>query len=281
MLRFFKSTSFKIFALVLAALAAGSIFSALSRGEASPLTSAVSAVFSPAQRFASFISSKFSNLPISFRSSSYLAAEIEDLNGEIEALRNQLIDYEQSKRKLALYEEFLELKQENPDQKYCEASIVGRDAADYIGSFTLNKGSSSGISVQDPVIYGSNLVGVVSSVTPTQCTVNTILNPDVNVSCYEIRTAVLGYSTTSVELARDGFCKMPNLPASTAITQGGIVCTSGVGGVYPADLVIGTIDSVVDASVDISAAAIIKPAVEFDEITDVFVITEFDGQGTN
>ena len=261
MLRFFKSTSFKIFALVLAALAAGSIFSALSRGEASPLTSAVSVVFSPAQRFASFISSKFSNLPISFRSSSYLAAEIEDLNGEIETLRNQLIDYEKSKRKLALYEEFLELKQENPDQKYCEAS--------------------SGISVQDPVIYGSNLVGVVASVTPTQCTVNTILNPDVNVSCYEIRTAVLGYSTTSVELARDGFCKMPNLPASTAITQGGIVCTSGVGGVYPADLVIGTIDSVVDASVDISAAAIIKPAVEFDEITDVFVVTEFDGQGTN
>ena len=71
---------------------------------------------------------------------------------------------------------------------------------------------------------------------------------------------------------------MPGLASSTAVTAGGIVCTSGVGGIYPRDLIIGTIVDVVDGTVDISASAIIKPSVEFTEITDVFIITSFDGQ---
>lgn len=281
MRRFFNSFSFKLFCVVLAALIVGAMFSALSHGGSSPLTSVAGAVFGPVQRLASFTSAKLSSLPFSFRSSTVLAEEIDTLEGEVGTLRDQLVDYEQLRRKLNLYEEFLELKEDNPDQQYCEASVVGRDSADYIGSFTLNKGANSGISVQDPVIYGSNLVGVVASVTPTQCTVNTILNPNVNVSCYEIRTGSLGYSTTTVALAQQGFCQMPNLPTTTAITEGGMVCTSGVGGVYPADLIIGTIDSIVDATVDISAAAIIKPAIELNKITAVFVVTEFEGQGSN
>ena len=138
--------------------------------------------------------------------------------------------------------------------------------------------SISGISKDDPVIYGNYLVGVVESVTPTQCTVSTILNPDVNVSAYEVRTRDMGYVTSSVSLAREGHCQMPGLQASTAITTGGVVCTSGIGGVFPRDLIIGTVVDVVDATVDISASAIIKPGVDFNKLTDVFVITSFDGQ---
>ena len=71
---------------------------------------------------------------------------------------------------------------------------------------------------------------------------------------------------------------MPGLSSSTAVTAGGIVCTSGVGGKFPRDLIIGTIVDIVDGTVDISASAIIKPGVDFSNITDVFVITSFDGQ---
>ena len=68
---------------------------------------------------------------------------------------------------------------------------------------TLNKGSINDIRVNDPVIYGEYLVGVVASVTPTQCTVNTILNPNVNVSAYEVRTRDLGFVTSTVERCCD------------------------------------------------------------------------------
>lgn len=278
MIRFLKSTAFKIFASVVAALLAGSIFAVASRSGSSPLTSITSVVFGPASRLASYVSSEISKLPISFRSSSALSKEIAALENQVDDLREQLVDYEQAKYKNEFYQEFLGLKEEHSDYVFAEAAVIGRDASDRLGTITLNKGSANDISVNDPVIYGKYLVGVVSSVTPTQCTVNTILNPNVNVSAYEVRTRDLGFVTSTAALAEQGRCHMPGLPSSTSVTAGGIVCTSGVGGIFPRDLIIGTIVDVADGTVDISAEAIIEPGIDISTLTDVFIITSFDGQ---
>lgn len=278
MIRFLKSTAFKIFAVVAAALLAGSVFAFASRSGSSPLTSVTGVIFGPLSRLTSYVSAEISKLPISFKSSSALAGEIKELEKKIDKLTEQLVDYEQIKHKNVFYQEFLGLKEEHSDYVFAEAAIIGRDAADNLGSFTLNKGSLNDISVNDPVIYGKYLVGVVASVTPTQCTVNTILNPKVNVSAYEVRTRDLGFVTSTVALAQEGHCHMPGLPTSTAVTAGGIICTSGVGGIFPRDLIIGTIVDVVDGTVDISASAVIQPGVDFSLITDVFIITSFNGQ---
>lgn len=278
MFRFLKSTAFKIFAVIAAALLAGSVFAVVSRSGSSPLTSVTSFVFSPVSKLSSRVAAEFSKIPISFKSSTALAKEVESLQKQIDNLTEQLVELEQLRNKNALYREFLEIKEAHSDYIFAEAAIVGRDAADNLGTFTLNKGSASDISVNDPVIYGKYLVGVVAGVTPTQCTVNTILNPKVNVSAYEVRTRDLGFVTSTVSLAKDGHCHMPGLSSSTAVTAGGIVCTSGVGGIFPRDLIIGNIVDVVDGTVDISASAIIEPGIELSEITDVFVITSFDGQ---
>lgn len=278
MIRFFKSTAFKIFAVIAAALIAGSFFALATRSGSSPLTSAVSFVFSPITRLSSYIAAEFENLPVSFRSSSALAVRVKELEKQVDSLTEQLVDYEQAKNKNKFYQEFLGLKEEHSDYQFAEAAVIGRDAADNLGKFTLNKGSLNGISVNDPVVYGEYLVGLVESVAPNQCTVSTILNPKVNVSAYEVRTRDLGFVNSSVELAREGYCCMPGLSSSTAVTAGGIVCTSGVGGIFPRDLIIGTIVDVVDGTVDISASAIIKPSVDFSGITDVLIITAFDGQ---
>lgn len=109
----------------------------------------------------------------------------------------------------------------------------------------------------------------------------TILNPSVNTSAYEIRTRDLGFVTTTAAYAKNGLCTMPSLSSSTAVSPGGIVCTSGVGGIYPRDLIIGTVTKVEDSDTDISATAIIKPGADIASITDVFIITEFEGQGSS
>lgn len=281
MIRFLKSTAFKIFAVAAAALLAGSLFAVASRSGSSPLTSVTSFIFSPISRLSSFIVSEFKDIPVSFRSASALLKENEELRKIIDSLTDQLVDYEQLRQENERYKQQIGLKEEHNDYVFAQAAIIGRDAADNLGSFTLNKGSAHDISVNDPVIYGNYLVGVVSSVTPTQCTVNTILNPKVNVSAYEVRTRDLGYVTSSVALAQQGRCHMPGLPSETSITAGGTVCTSGVGGIFPRDLIIGNIVDVVDGTVDISASAIIEPGVDFSAITDVFILTSFDGQNQN
>lgn len=278
MIRFLKSSAFKLFAVIAAALLAGSVFAVASRSGSSPFTKAASFVFGPLSRASSYVAAQLSDWPVSFRSSTALANQIEQMQKEIDSLKNQLVDYENVKHKNEFYQEFLEIKEEHSDYVFAEAAIIGRDAANHLSTFTLNKGSSDGISVNDPVIYGKYLVGVVASVTPTRCTVNTILNPKVNVSAYEIRTRDLGFVSSTVALAQDGYCHMPGLSTATAVTSGGIVCTSGVGGIYPRDLIIGTVVDIVNGTVDISASAVIEPGTDLDAITEVFIITEFDGQ---
>lgn len=278
MRRFFKSTSFKIFIVIIAALLVGTTLAAVLHGNSSPSTSVTSTVFGPVQRFSSFIAKGLSNFSLNFRSSAALSKEVEKLENKILDLQSQLIDYEQAKQKLVLYEEFLELKQENPDFKFAEAAVIGRDAADVFSSFVLNKGTIQGVKVNCPVIYGKYLVGVVASVTPTQCTVNTILNPGVNISAYEIRTKDTGFITTDYELATQGMCKMPGLESTTAISLGGLICTSGVGGIYPRGLIIGTVTKLQSSETDISVYALVEPSAPFEDIKDVFIITSFSGQ---
>lgn len=278
MKRYLKSTGFRIFAAVLAALIAGSVISVASRSGSSPITAFTSIVFAPVSRLAGAVTNVIKDLPISFRSSSYLKRENDALRSELDDLRERMVDYDEIAYENSFYEEFLDLKEEHPDYEFVRAAVIGRDSADRLGTLTLNKGSLGGVRVISPVIYGKYLVGVVASVTPTQCTVNTILNPAVNVSAYETRTREVSYVTSSVELAREGHCRMSGLSALTAITDGGLVCTAGIGGIYPADLIIGKVTDIIDATVDISASAIIEPGVDFTQLTDVLIITDFEGR---
>ena len=249
-----------------------------SRSGSSPLTKAVSIVFGPASRLASSVTNSLKNLPLTFRSATYYKNQNKALQKEIDSLREQLVDYENIVHDNEFYKEFLGLKEEHSEYEFAQASIIGRDAADRFSSFTLNKGSAGGIAVNDPVIFGKYLVGVVTSVTPTQCTVSTILNPSVNVSAYDIRSDEVSYVTTTVEYSKKNLCVMPGLSAFTAVTAGSIICTTGIGGIYPADLIIGTVSDIVDATVDISASAVIEPGVDFSQLTSLIVITSFNGQ---
>jgi len=278
MRRFLKSTGFKIFLAVVATLLVGTIIAAVSHNNSAPQTSAAGTVFGPLQRFSSYISNRLSDFSINFKSSASLAEEKETLEAEVAALTDKLVDYEQAKHKLDLYEEFLGVKEENPSFNFVSASVIGRDAADKFFSLTLGKGSVQGVSVNDPVIYGKYLVGVVTSVMPTQCKVSTILDPSVNVSAYEISTRESGFVTTNPELSGKGLCKLPGLIKTTAIVPGATVVTSGVGGIYPRNLIIGTVKEIVDDQADISSYAVIEPGVKILELEDVFIIVSFDGQ---
>ena len=51
------------------------------------------------------------------------------------------------------------------------------------------------------------------------------------------------------------------------------------GGIFPANITIGTVDTVERSATDISRQAVLKPAVEISEVTNVFVIVSFQGQG--
>lgn len=276
---FFKSTRFKGFLGFFGILILGIVVAAATESGSSPASTVLGTVFSPLQSVSSAIADSVEDFSIYFRSSAQYQQRVKELESQLGEAQNDLVGYEKAKQQLALYEEFLELKEENEDFQFASASVIGSDSSDAFGSFTLNKGELDGVKVNNPVIYGKYLVGVVVKTAPTYCVVNTVLNPEVNVSAYEVRTRESGYSTTTVDLAKDGKCCLSGLVRTTAIAPGGIVCTSGIGGIYPADLIIGTVEEVKNDTTNISSYAVINTQVDFSQLRDVFIITYFKGMG--
>lgn len=276
---FFRSSRFKGFLGVFGVLLLGIVFAALTENSTSPASTVLGTVFSPLQRVSAGIADSVQDFSVYFRSAKTMSDKVSELESELADSRAQLIDYEKTKKKLVLYEEFLDLKKENDDFKFTSASVIGREGSDAFGTFTLNKGELDGIAVNNPVIYSEYLVGVVVKTAPTYCVVKTILNPDVNVSAYETRTGDSGYVKTDIALSKNGQCALSGLKRDTAIAPEGIVCTSGVGGIYPADLIIGIVEEVKNDTTNISSYAVINSPVDFANLRDVFVITDFRGMG--
>lgn len=280
MRNFFQGTKFKITLALFISLLLGVFFAAVSTSGTSPVSSAVSYITTPLQNVAVAAGELFSDFTGYFVSSHSYAEEVSSLKEEISELKNRLVDYEKTKHKLDAYEEFLEVKDENPDFTFVPSSIILRDTSEIYGTFTLNSGSADGINIGDPVISGNALVGVIREVTENSSTVYTLFHPSVSVSTYEIRTREDCYTEAETEYSRDGFIKLSGLTKTTPVVSGGIVCTSGIGGVYPRDLIIGTIKEIKTDEVGISAYALIIPDADYSLLTDVFVITDFEGKNS-
>ena len=87
------------------------------------------------------------------------------------------------------------------------------------------------------------------------------------------------FSPFSTAAASAGLLRLSYLSNDTQVQEGDIVTTSGVGGTYPADVIIGQVQSVQKSENDISNYAVIKPYEDLTSVQDVFVVIDFPGAG--
>lgn len=273
---FFKSTTFKVLISVAIILLSATVLATVVSNSTSPLTNVISIITTPLQDAASSLSNKFDDATGGFISSKVYKERVAELEKQVADYQSQLVDYEDTKKKLETYEEFLQVREKHPDYKWSYATVIGRDASDVFGSFTLDRGTADDVKINDAVISGEYLIGVVTEVSATSCVVRSVFDPSVNIAAYEIRTGELGYVSATYDLSADEKCKLTGLNTKTAISEGGIVCTSGTGGIFPKDLIIGTVSSVEQSETDLSSFAIVEPVVSSKEIHDCFIITSYE-----
>ena len=208
-----------------------------------------------------------------------LKALYNDLSEENRKLREQLVDYYTLKDQNASYENILSVKKAMPDLQLAAGSVVGRDPNDVFGDFTINCGSLAGVSVGDAVITETGVVGVVEEVYAASSRVRSILSEKTQIGATDKSCKESGGVTSDIQFANSGKVKMLYLTRDTEVQPGSIITTSGAGGVFPGDLLIGRVDSVERSHADSSYYAIWTPYVDVTEVTDVFVVTDFDGKG--
>ena len=207
-----------------------------------------------------------------------LKALYNDLSEENRKLREQLVDYYTLKDENASYENILSVKKAMPDLQLAAGSVVGRDPNDVFGDFTINCGSLAGVSVGDAVITETGVVGVVEEVYAASSRVRSILSEKTQIGATD-KSCKESVVTSDIQFANSGKVKMLYLTRDTEVQPGSIITTSGAGGVFPGDLLIGRVDSVERSNADSSYYAILTPYVDVTEVTDVFVVTDFDGKG--
>lgn len=279
MLQFFKSRKFKTFLTVVSALLIGAVLAVAVRSSSSPFTGAIGLIFSPLQKLSSVVYEKSEWLSARFRGAGTYLQEIERLEQKVAEYENRIVDYNEMEKKVESYEKMLGVKEKNKDYKLQRADVIGTDSADMYTSLIIDKGSNADISVNDPVVYGNYLIGIVGKVHPSYSVVETVLSPDLNISALESKTRETAYVTTNTEFSEKGQCIFSGLERTTAVTPGGIVITSGIGGTYPKGIIIGTISEVTESKYDLSNFAVIEPGVNVKEVEDIYVITDFEGQG--
>ena len=277
---FLRSRRFKILLAVVAVLLVIMILTVTISKYASPQSSFISVITTPFQKLTSFVSDKAGEITNNFTKSSEISSENEELKNRIAELEDQLVDYEKMKQENEYYKQFLDLKQENEDFELEEANVIARDPNELLyKTFTIDKGSLNGVAQNDPVVaQGRYLVGYVYDVSPSQSTVITVLNPNINISAVVNRKSDIGSISGDVKLAENGTCRMTGLSRTSGAAAGDRVVTTSLGGTFPDGLIIGPITEIAPSGSDISNYAVIEPSADFDDLRFVMVIKGFEGQ---
>ena len=279
MKNFLKSAAFKALAVVALFLIGIMIYAASTGGIATIPATISGAILTPLQSLGSNISSGISHFLGNFTDGGKLREENAALQSEVNALRQQQVETDELRRQNELYRQYLTLKEENSDYQFADGRVIYVDPAGKYGNFTINAGSLENISINDPVITPDGLVGVVYEVGMTYSKVRTILDPATQVSAYVSRGRSSGVTGGSLSLAHEGKLRLNYLSRDSGAANGDYVVTSGKGGIYPEGLRIGSVLEVNTESDALTMVAVIKPFVDIFDVSDVFVITAFDGQG--
>lgn len=273
---FFDTWKFKILVIV-AVFLVGIMAYAGANGR---LTAApqelLSVVLTPLQKVTSALSGGAASVWEKYTSIDDVMDRNEQLEAENAELRQQMVDYDRIKAENDAYKALARIQDTNSEASYVSAFVIGRDPLDEFGGFTLDQGSTDGVAVNDAIISDRGyLLGVVVEVDATSCKVMTILNPSFNAAGVISRTRENGIITGSADYAADGQCVLTNLDRATEARKGDQVITTGLGGVFPANLLVGTVQEVVPEQSGKSSSAVILPGADPRTVKHVFIITEY------
>jgi rod shape-determining protein MreC len=228
----------------------------------------------PIQNGFTYLKNKMSGNDSFFADMDTLKSENEDLKKKNSELEQSLRELEIIKAENDTLKEYVNLKDKYTDYTTVPADVINRDISNYSSTIIINVGSDDGIKEEMTVIADSGLVGHVISVTNNTAKVQTIVDTasavTSKISTTEDTIVVQGTLEDKSTL-RANF-----IPTDAVVLQGDTVETSGIGGIYPKGIHIGTITEVVNTNNITDRYAIVQTAVDFNKLNTVLVITNIE-----
>ncbi|MDD3430223.1 MAG: rod shape-determining protein MreC [Oscillospiraceae bacterium] len=277
---FFSSFKFKLLLSIMVLIAGVMAYAAANGRLSAAPQELLAAAMAPFQRLSASISYGLQGVVEKYVTIDKIVAENEELKTEIAEVRSQLIDYDKLQFENEQYREAFKIADENPSFTFVKASVMARDPMEKFYAFTIDKGSNSGVQVENAVISPQGVVGKVIEVGPNYAKVATILDPTLNIGAMISSTRDNGIITGDGALSQKGQCKLTYISRETLATQGDIIITTGLGGVFPQGLDVGTIADILPESSGTIMYGVINPSVDIENVKMVFIITSFENEET-
>lgn len=207
----------------------------------------------------------------------------EQAQAEIDALRRRVAELEQdaiagqeAQRENERMRDLLGLAEQRPELQYRDAAVVRRASSNWTSDLTINRGTSGGVEAGDCVIdqYG-HLIGVVTQADLNSSLVTTILDPTLELGGRIARTDEDAILKGDFSLMLEGLARLSYLPEEARLVTGDQVITSGLGGVYPPGLAVGTVRSLITEEDGLTRYAQVEPAADIDGVQYVYVIVDY------
>jgi len=244
-----------------------------------PVGNLLREVLAPLQSGVTSVSSGIRDAVVNIRDFSKIRQDNKSLKTQIDELTKENNQLKQKILAGMRFEE-LEKKFDSPaiwKSPYIGASVINRNPSNWYHTIVINRGSKDGVKVNNPVITNLGLVGKVIGVTTSTAEVILILDPEGQVSGAVRQSegsAAYGIIVGDYKrgpIASAGSLKM-TVPKDDKVNPGDMVLTSGMGGVYPKDIPVGTVQEVNLETGGLLKTATISPLVDFTHVEEVFVV---------
>lgn len=200
-----------------------------------------------------------------------LRTENAALKNQVSLLQSELLEARQQLTETDILYALLDYARAKPENKYVAASVIGRDPSPFVKYIIINHGSDDGIQKGMPVVTQQGLVGTVDAVTASAARVQLVTDPGsvINIRLEEAKTDAQVTGTVTGEV----MLEMVN--PGVELREGDLILTSGLGGVYPSDILIGQVLSTIQEENALFQGATVQPVVDFVNLRAVLIITNF------
>ena len=193
------------------------------------------------------------------------------LKNQISQLQSELLEARQRLTETDILYALLDYARAKPENKYVAASVIGRDTSPFVKYIIINHGSDDGVLKGMPVVTEQGLVGKVDAVTASAARVQLITDPGSIVNARLEQSQTEGQVVGSVT----GEITLEMVDPGVTLVEGDLILTSGLGGVYPADILVGQVVTTQREENDLFQSASIQPVIDFVNLRAVLIITNF------
>ncbi len=211
-------------------------------------------------------------------------AEFDSLKEENRQLKIKIAEMEEDIRQATFDREenahlrkVAELREQRRDLHLESARVLVQDSSNWYSLLTINKGTAYDIAVGDCVVTEEGyFLGVVTETGLNWATVRTILDSESSIGALVFRSGGSALAQGDFSLMSQGRMALSYLGAEPDVVAGDLVVTSGLGGYFPSQIVIGYVEEIRTSDNGLAHYAVLKPEMSLEGLTEIYVVTSFD-----